>query len=201
MKILNTLAVTAALPVLAGCGAGGAGLTFAPAGSGPITTSEIQAIEAQLNALADSLSASDVTLATPSTATATYNGFVGMGLDATTSVTGRISLSADFVGGSVTGSASDFSVFDDTAAIAVPLENLSGTLPVTGGVISGTSMTADMNGTITAAAGTYGVSSTINGVFADISGQGVVGGDVNGGLTNPDTSITTIDGAFIAVQQ
>jgi len=195
------MATAAALPLLMGCGAGGgAGLSFAPVGSGPITSAEIDRIQSDLERLSTQITESDVSLQRPNVSVASYNGFVGMDLDSVSSVTGRISMVADFTVDSVTGSAGDFSVFDDSTDSTVPIENLTGVLPITNGSISGTNMTATMNGSLGSAAGTYGVTSTLNGEFADIAGQNIVGGIVSGSLANPNSTTTQIDGGFVAAQ-
>ena len=188
------------LPVLAGCGSQDGGITFAPVGSGPITKSEIENVYDDLNRLGNQVDSSDVRLVRPDVAVATYNGFVGFDLDSANSVTGRISMVADFSSNNVTGSAGNFSVFDNTIDPTDPVENLSGTLPVSNGAITGTAMTADLNGSVVASTGTYSVSSSLSGQFADISGQSVVAGEVSGSLNNPDTSTTVINGGFLAVQ-
>ena len=201
MKISSCVAAVVSLSVIAGCSGGSLGSSFAPVGSGPITNAEIDRITSEIETLFDAFDATDVTLAVPSTANASYNGFIGVELDFVTSVTGRMSVDADFAGGSLTGSAGDFSVFDESGSSPVIVENLSGTLPITGGVISGTAMTADINGTLAASTGSYGVAGNLSGQFADISGQNIVAGIVSGSLTNPDTSVVPLDGGFLAAQE
>jgi len=110
---LKMFAVVGMLPVLAGCGSQDGGITFAPVGSGPITKSEIENVYDDLNRLGNQVDSSDVRLVRPDVAVATYNGFVGFDLDSANSVTGRISMVADFSSNNVTGSAGNFSVFDD----------------------------------------------------------------------------------------
>ena len=200
MTYLKMFAVVGMLPVLAGCGSQDGGITFAPVGSGPITKSEIENVYDDLNRLGNQVDSSDVRLVRPDVAVATYNGFVGFDLDSANSVTGRISMVADFSSNNVTGSAGNFSVFDNTIDPTDPVENLSGTVPVSNGAITGTAMTADLNGSVVASTGTYIVNSSLSGQFADISGQSVVAGEVSGSLNNPDTSTTVINGGFLAVQ-
>ena len=200
MTYLKMFAVVGMLPVLAGCGSQDGGITFAPVGSGPITKSEIENVYDDLNRLGNQVDSSDVRLVRPDVAVATYNGFVGFDLDSANSVTGRISMVADFSSNNVTGSAGNFSVFDNTIDPTDPVENLSGTVPISNGAITGTAMTADLNGSVVASTGTYIVNSSLSGQFADISGQSVVAGEVSGSLNNPDTSTTVINGGFLAVQ-
>jgi len=200
LTYLKMFAVVGMLPVLTGCGSQDGGITFAPVGSGPITKSEIENVYDDLNRLGNQVDSSDVRLVRPDVAVATYNGFVGFDLDSANSVTGRISMVADFSSNNVTGSAGNFSVFDNTIDPTDPVENLSGTVPISNGAITGTAMTADLNGSVVASTGTYSVSSSLSGQFADISGQSVVAGEVSGSLNNPDTSTTVINGGFLAVQ-
>jgi len=200
LTYLKMFAVVGMLPVLAGCGSQDGGITFAPVGSGPITKSEIENVYDDLNRLGNQVDSSDVRLVRPDVAVATYNGFVGFDLDSANSVTGRISMVADFSSNNVTGSAGNFSVFDNTIDPTDPVENLSGTVPISNGAITGTAMTADLNGSVVASTGTYIVNSSLSGQFADISGQSVVAGEVSGSLNNPDTSTTVINGGFLAVQ-
>ncbi len=203
MNSVKSIAVIACVAATAGCGGGGAGgslgnISFPAAGSGPITQAELQRLEADALALENVFTEADVSFAAPSVSSATYDGLVGIDLTAATSLLGRVTLNADFSGGSIAGTAGDFSVMDDTSAdVSSPIENLSGSIPITGGVITGSDMTANMNGSVTGASGTYTAATTLNGSFVDVSGASIVGGAVDGSLTLPDTSSITAFGAFL----
>lgn len=199
------------LLVLTACGSGEAGtlnrlgvLDFASVGAGSISGAEAVQIVNDLNAVTSPLNAGDVSFAMPTVPSADYNGVVAFDLDANSSMMGRLSVNANFVADTVTGSAGDFTIFDESGANPVPLEAISGTLPVTSGNISTvatvTSMGATLNGNLAATAGIYGVTSTLSGTFLVVKGQGVVGGTMDGTLTKPDLSTQPIAGRLIAVE-
>ncbi len=201
MRFTKAIFTAAALPLLMGCGAGGGtGLSFAPVGAGPITVGEIERLATQIQALPDVFDSSSITAATPSVASASYSGFIEADMDNFNIALGRVNLDANFSAGTLSGVAGDFSIFDDSGAEPVVVEVLSGSLPITSGTITGATLSATMNGTLGALAGNYGVTSTLDGGFVDVEGQSLAAGFVSGTMTNPNTSSSTIDGAFLAVQ-
>ncbi len=183
-------------------------VTFQPLGTGAISGSEAVSVINELNDLAAPSNTIDVSLGVPSSASASYNGVVAFDLDANRSVMGRMLISANFAGNTVSGSAGDFTIFDESGVDPIPIEQMSGALPMSSGTISTTTtgagplttMAANMNGTLSASAGTYGVTSTLSGTFLIVSGQSIVGGNMDGTLNTPTSTNQTIAGRMIAAE-
>lgn len=209
MKVLKTIAVISGLAITAGCGAGGVGqgISIAPIGSGPITNSEVQSW-AKYAPQFSNLTEDSITIATPGDATATYGGLIlweeGIGDQV---IMGRMTLDANFTGGTISGQTGDFSVANasvptgDEIPTITTVEVLSGTLPITNGSITGTSMSADMNGTLGSNDGNYSIAGQLTGTFLDVAGQSIVGGDTEGTMTHPNTTVNSMDGAFLAYER
>lgn len=203
MKFTKAFAVVAGLSALSACGGGGTGLAFAPVGSGPITNGEMQSWATQFENLS-TISDADIAFGTPNVASASYNGIIEWPHENTEYVSGRISLDADFTGGTIEGRAGDFSVteFADVQQTSfITNEVLAGTLAITNGTITDTTMVADMNGTLTGAAGSYGVSGTLDGEFVEVAGQSIVGGFADGTISNPNATQDSLLGVFMAFQE
>lgn len=183
-------------------------ITFAAVGAGAISANEALSITNELNSLTSPSNTKDVSFDIPSSPTASYNGVVAFDLDPNSSVMGRMTMNANFAANSVSGSAGDFTIFDETGPSQVPLEQMSGVLPITSGTLSTTvtnvgprtNLAATMNGNLSTAAGIYGVASTLTGTFLDVKGQSVVGGNMDGTLTSPNASSQSIAGRMIAAE-
>ncbi|WP_417280536.1 hypothetical protein [Celeribacter sp.] len=117
--------------------------------------------------------------------TATMSGALAIGdigEDENLEAIGDMTLTADFTGGTVTGTANNFALYDqDTQDIE---DELTGSLAISGG-ITGTSLTADATGTLTDDEA-HNLDLDMIGTFYDYEGELALYGDVTG----------TIDGEY-----
>ena len=97
---------------------------------------------------------------------------------------GDLSLTADFDGGTASGSATSFELYSQADGSAIDDGALSGTLTVSG-VVGNGGMSADLDGTLSDD-DDHVIDMTMNGTFYDNSGDVAVQGDVTG----------TIDGEY-----
>ncbi|SLN55011.1 hypothetical protein AQS8620_02411 [Aquimixticola soesokkakensis] len=104
---------------------------------------------------------------------------------------GDLSLTADFTGGTVTGTADNFGLYDeDTQALE---EELSGSLAISG-TTAGTSLTADAIGTVNDGED-HSVDLDLSGTFYDYDGQLALYGDLEGTIDSE-----TYEGGFGAIE-
>jgi len=125
-------------------------------------------------------------------------GQIGSATDQVEMVVGRLSLDANFTTNTVTGSTADFSIFSGaTPETTVKIEDLSGSLAISSGVITGSSMVADLDGVLS---GTQNVTydAELRGSFLDVDGRPHAIGIFDGTTTVGSGSAQSFnDGTFL----
>ncbi|EKE71966.1 MULTISPECIES: hypothetical protein [Roseobacteraceae] len=179
MKLFTLAALSAASLSLAACGGSSV--------DGDMSDTDLPTKYDSLEGLVASAEAGDLDPASGAmmTGTATMSGALGvgdLGDDGNLEALGDLALTADFTGGTVTGTADNFALYDqDTQAVEA---ELSGSLTINGS-ITGTGMTADADGTLNDGED-HLVDLVMDGTFYDYEGDLAVYGDVTG----------TIDGDY-----
>jgi hypothetical protein len=133
------------------------------------------------------------------TGSVSMTGAVSMSMtDAAENLTliGDLAMTADFDTDTASGTADGFTLFDDDTEEVE--SDLSGSLAMSGGTISGTDFDATMSGTLNESGDNFGVAMTLDGGFFDNGGVLVVGGDVAGTITDEDGNVDAAEGGFIA---
>jgi len=202
----SNLAVTAGAPSPGGQGSSGQASLFASqsiasifgaAGSGPITVGQIGSATEHLDLLLDVADENLVSIGRPADASVALSGLIGVG-DQVEMVVGRLSLDANFTTNTVTGSTADFSIFSGaTPETTVKIEDLSGSLAISSGVITGSSMVADLDGVLS---GTQNVTydAELRGSFLDVDGRPHAIGIFDGTTTVGSGSAQSFnDGTFL----
>ncbi|MEG3663384.1 MULTISPECIES: hypothetical protein [Celeribacter] len=106
---------------------------------------------------------------------------------------GELSLTADFTNDEVTGTADNFALYvTDTDEVEA---TLSGSLDVDGD-ISGTTMTASLQGDLVEGGDSNVVDMTMDGTFYDVDGDLAVAGEVYGWIDDEEA-----DGGFAAIEE
>lgn len=126
--------------------------------------------------------------------TATLSGAIAIadvGEDDEFEVIGELSLTANFTTDEVTGTADSFGFYDEDDEFAA---SLTGSLDIDGD-ISGTSMTADMTGTLTDDED-HDVDMYLDGTFYEYDGALAVAGDLSGTIDDEE-----YDGGFAAIEE
>jgi len=135
------------------------------------------------------------------TGVATMDGAIGLsdlGEDGDLTLVGDMTIAANFDTDIATGSADGFTVFNEDSGNVD--SDVGGTLTMEGGTISGSDFDATMNGTLTENGDRFDLALTLDGGFYDNGGDLVVGGDVNGTITDADGDVETSTGGFIATE-
>ncbi|MGD9919080.1 MAG: hypothetical protein AB7U46_13770 [Paenirhodobacter sp.] len=184
------LASAAACMALAGCLGGGDG------GSGAQATETYDRIEAGID------DGSITTVSDMPTGQASMSGHIGVadvGEDGDLTAIGALALDVDFDGGTVTGSASDFGLYNSDSGNKT--ENITGTLDVAG-TLSGSTMTADASGELSDGETPSDVALTMTGDFYDDGGDLLVYGDVSGTIADAADGgdSQTVEGGFYAYE-
>lgn len=185
---------------LAGCSSGGADLVevatiFGGAGT-PITAA--QTVEAQdaNQAMRDAITAGDLAFARPTVATAQMSGMISVG-DDTALTMGKMTLDADFTSNTLTGTTSEFALFSGAGASRTKVEDLTGALVVSNGAISGNSLSADMNGSLSGTSTTNYAGSITGGFLTTDAGNiNALGGFSGTAQTGSTASQAFNDGTF-----
>lgn len=169
-------------------------------GSGVLTVEDLDTILATTETFASNI---DNQTFEPTTASgsASYDGFIAIAVpNDTNAAVGNLSVSVDFDGGAVTGSAGDFAQFIIENNVSEYFQDLPGTLNVAGNV-AGSSLTADMTGNLTNDFGeTIVYDVDLSGTLYDAGGTNVIAGGVSGAVTNADFNSgqsTSVTGDFI----
>lgn len=189
MKYFTWTTLSAAALTLAACG----GSSSSVAGGSDTDLPERYNSFESFVAAAESNSLEEASAAMMS-GTATMSGAIGIDNvdeEGTLDALGDLALTANFTGGTVTGSANNFALYDqDTQAVEMAL---GGSLAVNG-TISGSGMTAEANGTLTDDEA-HIVELDMGGTFYDYEGDLAVYGDVTGTIDGEDH-----DGGFVAIE-
>ncbi|MGJ8530434.1 hypothetical protein [Maritalea sp.] len=125
--------------------------------------------------------------------TATLSGAIGIsdiGDDEDLEAIGELSLTADFTNGEVTGSAYSFGIYDGDGELDT---SLTGSLDIDGD-ISGTSMTADLTGTLSDDE-EHDIDMDMEGTFYEYDGALAVAGDLSGTIDDEE-----YEGGFAALE-
>ncbi|MBU2935533.1 MULTISPECIES: hypothetical protein [Pacificibacter] len=126
--------------------------------------------------------------------TATLSGAIAiadLGEDEDLEAIGALTLTANFTTDKVTGTADSFALYEyDTSEVEA---SLTGSLDIEGD-ISGTSMTADLEGTLTDDED-HDVALTMDGTFYDSDGALAVVGDIEGMIDDD-----SVEGGFAAIE-
>jgi len=205
------LALAPVCLALMACGGDGAdsGIAvpnFGGVGSGPLSSAELFAAAQSGLDLANAVTNGELNAATPGTAFADYNGTViataDVNPEGSQAFAGNISASANFIAGTLTGSAGDFASYDTVANGRAFIEPLSGTLPITNGTIADTIVSADLNGTLSSSTDSFAVNTSLLGFFADNSGTNVLIASGSGTSTSIGTGVVdNFNAAVIAAEQ
>lgn len=146
---------------------------FGAQGSGAITVPQITSATAHLDSLFEAANSGQVSIVRPDLAEVTLNGLIGNNSELGMTI-GRLTLDADLVSNTISGSATDFTIFDtETADVSQRVEDLSGSLGLSNGVISGASINADLTGQLSGQ-NTISYDAELDGSFIDV--QGIVHG-------------------------
>jgi len=119
----------------------------------PITVAQSLEGETLRQSLLDSVTAGTVAFERPALASAELSGMISAGDDAAMTM-GKMTLNMDFTADTLTGSTSDFAVFTGAGASRTKVNDLSGALTITNGAISGSTLSADVAGSLSGAGGT-----------------------------------------------
>lgn len=189
MKHFTLAALCAATLTVAACGGSSSGSIGSSDGDLPARYDGLEGFVAA--AESDSLDEASGAMMSGS---ATMSGAIGIGdigEEETLELLGDLSLTADFTGGTVTGTADNFALYDqDTQAVETAI---SGSLAI-GGTIAGTSLTGEANGTLSDDEA-HIVELDMAGTFYDYEGDLAVYGDVSGTIDGE-----AHDGGFAAVE-
>lgn len=183
----------------AGGGSGGGG----SGGSGGETLAGYADLEALLTRIqTNDLTPEDTSGRTGSVSMAGAIGVDGLGEAGNLTLIGDLAMTANFDTDTAAGSATGFTLFNsDTEQVEA---DVTGTLPMSNGTISGTDFDANMNGTLSIGSGVYsgdyGMATVLDGRFYDDNGTLVVGGDVSATIDNPDNTTDTRQGGFAATE-
>lgn len=192
--------------LVAGCGGGSSTVSpvvavsaFSALGSGAPTRAELLQLSNTFTVLGDAVSSGAITLARPNAASATYDGVVTATFASGTVVAGRMEMIADFSADTVSGTTGDYQIFV-AESLGGGTVTPTGSIPITNGTTSGSTFTADLNGTLTTGLGPYALSSRISGVFAENGPQSVALGTMVGDVVLPDNSTEPLQsGAIVGV--
>lgn len=200
MKFFQYLAAASLTVSMAACSSTGGG---EDGGDGSTTTvdlpDEFSSLEDLLTKVdAGSLSEADNSLMSGTVSMSGAIGVADVGDAGDEEVIGNLSLSVDFNDGSVSGTATGFDVYD---ANGTQGDAIGGTLTVAGaaGSITGTSINADVDGTLVDGPDNIGVDGTISGTFYNYNDDLAAAGDFNATLTTPDGS-EDVEGGFAAIE-
>lgn len=180
---------------LAACGSSGDGADLGASAGESLT--DYDGLDALLTDIENgALTAEDTSARTGSVSLTGAVAVDELGDDENLTLVGDLSMSANFDTDTASGTADGFTLFnDDTDAVE---SNVTGTLTMSGGTISGTDFDATMSGTLGEGGDNFGVDVTLDGGFFDNGGDLVVGGDLTGTITDADGGIDVVDGAFVA---
>ena len=194
----------------AGGGSGGGGSNGSGGGDLGASAGESLTDYADLETLLARIQNNDTSLTPEDTSTRTgsvsMTGAVGieqLGETGNLTLVGDLAMTANFDTDTATGSATGFTLFNvDTEQVEA---DVTGTVPMSNGTISGTDFDANMNGNLSidggTYGGTYGIAAALDGRFYDDNGRLVVGGAVTGNVTNPDSTIDSIQqSGFVATE-
>jgi|GEM_PF-5021233 len=199
------LEAVVALCLVAGCGGSSvdqvlrAGLpdrlpSFPSVGSGPFSQSEITTY-----ANFPSFDFSSVPLGLPGGASATYDGIVELKEFAATGdrdYVGRSTLTADFTGGTISGTTSNFIEVTGIETTSPGITGiLGGSVPITSGSITGLSFSAQFDGVLTNGGRNLSIDTSVDGIFGTVNGQSLALGIVNG-TVNDGTTVNSMSGAI-----
>lgn len=136
------------------------------------------------------------------TGTATMTGAIGigdLGDDEELELIGELSVQADFDSDTASGSASNFGIYEEDTGRLAEDGQVSGSLTMSNGTISGQDFDADMNGRLTNAGDDFDLGLALDGKFYDRGGDLVVGGDVTGTITDVGSlDVQNVEGGFVA---
>ncbi|WP_102223395.1 hypothetical protein [Acidimangrovimonas sediminis] len=176
--------------------ASASGSTSASSSGSSLSAADAQTVVASYDDNQARIDSGALTTTSP-TGQADMSGYVGVTDNAGTMAVGDLNMSVDFDGGKVTGTASNFGLYDDTDAMTKQ-GDASGSLGVTG-TVSGSSMTAKASGTLSDGSTPADVSLGMNGKFYDDNGTLLVQGTASGTVTNSDGT-SALDGGFFATK-
>ncbi len=207
-----------ALTALAGCGGGdsptrivqvgtpGAGTGFediGALGSGSWTVNDLAAFSQASVWVGDGIADGSITLGQP-TSTATFNGGIVLAdaVLANDALYGRLQMNVDFAGNTISGSAGDFGK-TQTGFTTQPFAPLSGTLTMPVQSISGSTLNANLGGSLSGSGGPYIVSSSLNGTYfvEQATGKGIITGNVTGTMLTGGGLVVLDPGSVFQVAQ
>lgn len=163
----------------------------------PLVVSQTLSGEALRQDVLDGITAGTSSFTRPTVATASLRGMVGVG-DDTSLKMGKLTLNANFTSNTVTGSTSDFSEFAGTGSARTKVGDLGGSLALNNGVISGSSLSADLAGTLTGATSTA-ISGQLVGGFLNSGGRiQAVGGFQGTSQSGTSAPVRFNNGTFLA---
>lgn len=133
---------------------------------------------------------------------ASMSGYMGVGEvgeNGDQDAVGKLALDVDFDGGTVTGQASDFALYDQETESKTM--DLSGSLDISG-TLSGNSMSANASGELSDGETPSDVALGMTGNFYDDNGDMVVYGDVNGTIADAadGSDSQSVEGGFYAYE-
>lgn len=189
------------LLALTACSSSGGGMSPGGSAGGNLADyASLQALLAQIQN--DTLTPEDTGSRTGSVSMTGAIGVDGLGEAGNLTLIGDLAMTANFDTDTAAGSATGFTLFNsDTEQVEA---DVTGTLPMSNGTISGTDFDANMNGTLSIGSGVYsgdyGMATVLDGRFYDDNGTLVVGGDVSATIDNPDNTTDTRQGGFAATE-
>ena len=146
-----------------------------------------------------------VSVGTPSTNLATYNGLVVMDVSSTQSMVGNATINANFGNSLISGTTSDYVLTGGPVSAPIVLDDLDGSIAVSNSSIftapSGAEVFAfDLNGTVNGTTGSYTTAVTVDGLFFNNGSKNVALGILDGTVTSSANGLYFTDGAVVASQ-
>lgn len=203
MKFTKLLCAAAAASVLSACGTETASpIVEVPsysAGMGTVpTVQDVQSITPTLLELGDAGVDQKIFRGRPSFGSATYSGLILADVNATQTASGRMSLTADFSADTVRGTTDNYGLFTGTSQNLTFIENLTGSIDITDGTISGNTWTGTMAGLLVGnSSGVSSIDATLDGIFVDNRSENVTFGTIDSNDPLLPSNARGI-GAFIA---
>lgn len=165
-----------------------------------LTSAQVQQVDATYSDYQTRINNGTLTTTTP-TGQATMAGYMGISninpQDTSATAIGRLNMNVDFGAGTVTGSATDFGLYNGSPLTAQ--SGTTGSLNVAG-TVSGSGISAGATGTLSDGSSNSDFNLQLNGSFYDDAGTLTTVGDVSGTMTGGG-STNNVGGAFYATKQ
>jgi len=165
----------------------------------------IDSIFTYLGDITTSARADLISVGTPNTNLATYDGLVVMDVNPVQSIVGNTTITANFGNSNISGTTSDYVLVGGPVSAPVVLDDLNGSIGVSNSRIftdtSGVEVFAfDLNGTVNGTTGSYTTAVTVDGAFVNNGSKNVALGILEGTVNSSSNGLYSTDGALVASQ-